>query len=172
MRQSILTSTFITLRHRLRQFAAGILGDGDEAEDVVHEAFCRLWLNNPDVKDEVSARRLSYTAVRNMAIDAVRHSRTHPHVSMDQTSAGIDIPEDDAGDEDERMRIYKAVVRLSEKALSPRQFEVFSLHDIQGLTYSEVAEELGMTQENVRVTLSRVRKTIRELYRKQSTRDI
>ncbi len=172
MRQSILTSTFITLRHRLRQFAAGIVGDGDEAEDVVHDAFCRLWNAHPEVKDEVSARRLSYTAVRNMAIDAVRHSRSHPHVSMDPSQGSFDLTDEESPNENERLEIYRAVVRLSEKHLSPRQFEIFRLHDIQGLTYAEVADELGTTPEYVRVTLSRVRKTIRDLYRTQSKRDI
>ena len=46
---------------------------------------------------------------------------------------------------------------------------MFELHDIKGLGYEEVAETLGMTQENVRVTLSRARKSIREIYRKTQT---
>ncbi len=66
----------------------------------------------------------------------------------------------------EKEETYATVVRLSRRALNETQYTVFRLHDIEGATYPEIAQGLGMTQENVRMTLSRARKAIRELYRK------
>ncbi|MDE5625337.1 MAG: sigma-70 family RNA polymerase sigma factor, partial [Muribaculaceae bacterium] len=68
--------------------------------------------------------------------------------------------------EREKEATYNIVLRLSRQALNETQYTVFRLHDIEGLTYPEIAQSLGMTQENVRMTLSRARKAIRELYRK------
>ncbi len=163
----ILTSTFLNFRAKLRSVAAGIAGT-DEADDVIHDAFCRLWSRRQIVEDETQAIKLTYTAVRNSAIDSLRRSQARPTVSIDESQQ---LPETDDGESDrirEQEQTYEAVIRLSRRALNPRQFEVFELHDIRGLDYDEIAESLGMTPEYVRVTLSRARKTIRELYRKNN----
>lgn len=165
MKHDLLTSTFTGFRSRLLHLAAGIAG-ADEADDVVHDAFCRLWSHHPLVEDETQALKLSYTAVRNAAIDTLRRTASRPTVPIDQ-SPPLESDDDNTETLQERQQTYEAVIRLSRKALNSRQFEIFELHDIKGLGYEEIAEELGMTQENVRVTLSRARKTIRELYRKK-----
>lgn len=164
MATDILTSTFINIRTRLRSVAAGIAGI-EEADDVIHDAFCRLWSSHKAIADETQAMKLSYTAVRNSAIDALRRSQARPTVRIDESPQLSDTPED-AGDTREKEETYEAVVRLARRILNPRQFEVFELHDIRSLDYDEIAESLGMTPENVRVTLSRARKTIRDTYRK------
>ena len=166
MKQTILSSTFIRFRDRLHRVAAGIVGNSDDADDVIHDAFCRLWSKHSEVEDEVSAIKLSYTAVRNSAIDSLRRTKSHPAVTIGSVTEDSEI--DDSEDyESERHETYKAVIRLSQKVLNKNQYDIFRLHDIEGLPYQKVAEDLGMTQEYVRVTLSRARKAIREIYRKQ-----
>lgn len=154
----------MNFRDRLRKIAADIAGP-DDADDVIHDAFCRLWSRHPLVEDSTHALRLSFTAVRHTAIDSYRHSHAHPTVPIDESP-----PPDDSDERhrEEQRATYDAVIRISRKALSPRQFEIFSMHDIQGAGYDEIAETLGITPENVRMILSRSRKIIREIYRKQN----
>lgn len=166
----LLTSTFITFRARLSRVAAGIAG-ADEADDVIHDAFCRLWAHHPLVEDETQALKLSYTAVRNSAIDSYRRSSTRQTISIDD-SGPLPETDDETALMRERQETYNTVIRLSQKVLNPRQFEVFELHDIKGLGYEEVAGILGMTQENVRMTLSRARKIIREYYKRNENETI
>ena len=165
MSTDILTSTFLRLRARLRGMAAGIAGNSD-ADDILHDAFCRLWLRNSDVRTEVEAMKLSYTAVRNSAIDVRRRTAAHGMMSIDdeccqlRDCAWYDQPEADS------MATYRTVVELARRRLPERQFAVFRMHDIDGIGYEEIAVTLSITQENVRMTLSRARKTLRELSRK------
>lgn len=166
MSTDILTSTFINFRAMLRSVAAGIAGS-DEADDVIHDAFCRLWARHKAVADEKEAIKLTYTAVRNSAIDALRRTHSRPTVSMDESLPIADSDEELSRQNEER-QTYEAVIRLSRRVLNPRQAEVFELHDVQGISYDEIADRLGMTPENVRVTLSRSRKIIRDLYRKHN----
>lgn len=167
MNQPILTSTFIRFRDRLRRVAAGIVGNEEEAEDVIQDAFCRLWSRHPEVETEIHAIRLSVTTVKNSAIDALRRSNAHPNVAIETLSPGAEPTADDSSEAEERERTYEAVISLSRKVLTERQYEVFHLHDIEGIGYAEIAERIDATPEYVRVTLSRARKTIREIYRKQ-----
>lgn len=74
---NILTKTFQQLRCKLQHLAGSILGDDNEAEDALHDAFCRLWTSYKNIDSEVDARRLSYTLVYNIAIDRTRRLKTH-----------------------------------------------------------------------------------------------
>lgn len=117
------------------------------------------------IRSDSEARKLSYTAVRNSAIDNVRRRAAHPTVPIDTADPIADHtePPDD---------VYQAVVNISRRSLTPRQYEIFRLHDIEGIGYDEIALSLEMSVENVRMTLSRARKTIRHIYRQQNPEDI
>lgn len=121
----------------------------------------------PQLDSETEALKLSYRVVRNSAIDALRRSKSHPTVPIEENGlscGSIEEPENDSADED----TYRAVVSLSRRVLGERQFEVFRLHDIEGQTYEEIAVSLNLNVQNVRVILSRARKTIRDIYRKNN----
>lgn len=172
MSKDHITSAFIALRQKLRKVAAHIVGP-DEAEDVLHDAFCRLWSATTEVKNETEAARLSYTAVRNSAIDTLRQSGTHPTVSIENLQPGAETSSETPFgkyDEEERGMIYEKVLGLARTRLSEKQYEVFRLHDIEGLDYETTALRIGASVESIRMTLSRSRKTIRLLYLEISKR--
>ena len=163
MNQSLLTSVFTGMRERLHRIAASIVGSDEEAEDILQDAFCRLWSGHPDIRTETDATRLSFTAVRNRAIDSYRRNLTSSSIDIAAVPAS-ELPDEEGAPS--RGEVYEAVVSLSRQVLKGRQYEIFRLHDIEGLPYEDVAGRLGMTQENVRMTLSRALRTIREVYRK------
>lgn len=150
------------MRLQLRRMAGSILGNDDEAEDALHDAFCRLWTSYKDINSEADARRLSYTLVYNTSIDCLRRSKAHGGRKVELLN-DIEYEGEDKGYEE----VYSEVVKLAMKCLNEKQLAVFRLHDLENRGYAEVAEILDMTQENVRMTLSRARKMIRELYRQQ-----
>ncbi len=157
MSTNAITDVFTVFRSRLRSLAARIAGD-DEADDVLHDAFCRLWERQPSVQQEEEALRLSTTVVKNTAIDAFRRSQTHSDVVLPDN---IDSPADEPHDTEDT---YAIVMRLSRRVLSPSQLRVFTLHDVNGLSYRETAVACGITEANARLILSRARRTIRNIY--------
>lgn len=167
MKTDILTSTFVSFRAVLHGMAARIVGSDEDADDAIHDAFCRLWSVHQDISDRTEAEKLSYTAVRNSAIDALRRSRRGRMVSIDDLQSRAEQA-DNATPRRDVEDTYQAVISLSRKVLSERQYEVFRLHDVEGVEYADIADELGLSVENVRMILSRARKTIREIYRKQN----
>ncbi|MDE6555670.1 MAG: sigma-70 family RNA polymerase sigma factor [Duncaniella sp.] len=162
MKQHFLTQVFTDWRGRLRSLASSIAGDED-ADDVVSEAFCRLWSRKEAVADEREAIRLSYAAVRNGAIDAMRRSKSHSESRLEETDARR-LTSDESDEERERAETYQAVISLSRRLLKGRQLEIFTLHDVEGRGYEEIALALGLTESNVRLALSRARKVIRTYY--------
>ena len=114
------------------------------------------------MESSVEAIKHIYATVRNSAINLRRRAKSHPMVYLDEGGYAAESPE---YAERERRITYQAVLELSRRVLSERQFEIFNLHDIEGVGYEEIAMRLSMSQESVRMALSRARKAIRELYR-------
>lgn len=59
---------------RLVYFSFKILGDKQDAEDAVQEAFVRYWNNRDNISYEQSAiRSYLYTTVNNISLNVIRH---------------------------------------------------------------------------------------------------
>lgn len=151
------------LRDKLQNLAAGITGNREDADDVLHDAFCKLWLRHREVKDELEATKLSYTAVRNSAIDELRHNRSHPEVPIETVGELSEASDDER--QAENTALCEALLAVSQRVLKEQAYTVFMLHDVRNMTYEEIAAQLQLTQENVRQILSRARKKLRETYR-------
>lgn len=160
MEQHKLTSTFLRLRAGLGRCAARMLGDDDAVDDALQDAFFRLWQRRDTIKTEKDAECLSVTTVRNVALDMLRRRKVRLAVSIDEAGDTADYD----GSE-EREELYMCVKAIIDSRLSPRQQAVLKMHDRDGMAYCDIAEEIGTTQENVRMILSRARKTIREIYK-------
>ncbi len=157
MNSDILTSTFMRLRSRLKASATRLLTYDSDAEDALQETFCRLWQRRATIEDPSQAEGLSIIAVRNTCIDNLR--RKQPVTSSVDMMADI-IAEDD----NDRENLYDAVKSIIDTKLSEREKVVIKMHDIQGYDYDEIADELGITETNARMIVSRARKAVRQIY--------
>jgi len=148
----ILSDEFVD---RMWRFALSILGDGEEARDVVQDVllrFCRKTL----VLTNVEAYLLK--AVRNACIDILRARRF-----WDEGEPESAIGEDPHGS-------WEAgeLVRFAMSKLGLKQRMAVQLKDIEGYTTEDVAKILGVKENQVRVILSRARMKIKETIEKEN----
>ena len=160
MPRELLTDTFLNLRDRFRARARRILGNAEDADDALQEAFFTLWAKDYEIRTAAEAEALLFTAVRNSSLDAVRRRRDK--VPLD---AADRLPAEDRRDRAEQLA---AVQGLIESELSETQRYIMERVEYGGLTQEQIAQELGMQPATVRMQLSRARKTIRELYKKRN----
>ncbi len=131
----------------LERFAARMLGDEGDPQDVVQEAFIRLWTRRERWNPGGSLAALLFTLTRNAAVDELRRCRYRPRRSpLTEASAASPGPSpfDDTWSGDLCRRAQDAVC-----ALPPRRQEVFRLVREGGLTYSEVARFLELSPQTV-----------------------
>lgn len=159
MEKDFVTSAFTRLRIKLLSRATFILGNSDDGDDALQEAFFKLWKSRECITSAEQAEKASYVSVRNTAIDMLRRKATHPTQGLESTA---DLADEKQDSDEETFRIVDNLVK---RHLNPRQQAVLRMRDMEGMTYEDIADSLGMTPENVRMTLSRSRKLIRELYR-------
>lgn len=76
-------------------------------------------------------------------------------------------PTTTADDRQERRELYGEVTGLIDKELSERDRRILYLRDRDGWEMDDIALEMGISEANVRVILSRSRKIIRQIYLKR-----
>lgn len=167
MSEETLISTFTRLRKRLLHLATSYLHSSYDADDVLQDAFCRLWPRADSLDTPQVAEAMAVTTVRNLSIDEWRRRTTRDEVEFD-AERDTRLSESPV-EEIERQERYKQLKLLIEKELSPVQQQILHLREYEELEMNEIAERVGMTPENVRVNLSRARKRIREAYQERRT---
>lgn len=165
MSEETLISTFDRLRKRLLHLATSYLHSSYDADDVLQDAFCRLWPRADSLDTPQVAEAMAVTTVRNLSIDKWRRRTTREEVEFD-AERDTRLSESPV-EEIERQERYEQLKLLIEKELSPVQQQILHLREYEELEMNEIAERVGMTPENVRVNLSRARKRIREAYQER-----
>jgi RNA polymerase sigma-70 factor, ECF subfamily len=146
------------LYDRMAELAYGlahrVLGDADAAEDVVQDAFLRIWHRADRYEPgRGAARPWILRVVRNVAIDRLRTSsaRSRAETKSQTDPALTPVPErpDDAAARNERSRTLRAA--LAE--LPAEQRRAIEIAYFEGLSHSEIAERERMPLGTVKTRI-------------------
>ncbi|MBI5444725.1 MAG: sigma-70 family RNA polymerase sigma factor [Deltaproteobacteria bacterium] len=131
------------------------LRDPAEAEDVVQEAFLKIFEAAPRYRPTASFRTYLYQVVSRLCID--RAEKKHP----DYTDELPDLP-DPAPSPAEALGLRQEAgeVRLALLALPPNQRMALVLKHYEGLSYTEIAQAMGTSAKAVEGLLGRARATL------------
>ena len=140
------------IRPKLLLIANRIVGDSEEAEDVVQDALLRLWqLRKDDIRN---AESLAKVITRNLSFDLVRRKRVM--VDVDESLLEMD---EEYQNEEQVERVMNLIGQLP-----TMQQTVFRLRHIEGMQMADIARIAGTTEQAVRQSISRARRTILKNY--------
>jgi RNA polymerase sigma-70 factor (ECF subfamily) len=137
---------------RLCDWAFRVLDSRDGAEDSVQDVFVAIWRGRERLPKAQSLPAYLHRAVRNRALNQLRHQRTAGRwLAMLDPEPQI-APDAETGLAD---RELDAAYRAALAELAPRGREVFVLSREQGLTYAQIAETLGISVKTVETLMGR-----------------
>jgi RNA polymerase sigma-70 factor (ECF subfamily) len=135
--------------------ALRVTGNPSDAEDVMQTVFLRVLHSPGDGLDAAQApERYLRRAATNAAIDVLRKRTT-------RAESPLDTGPERAGPES--TVLLKERVRRALAELPPQDAEMFTLRNLEGLSYLELAEHLGVERGTVASRLHRVRETLKDL---------
>jgi RNA polymerase sigma-70 factor (ECF subfamily) len=139
--------------------SAGICRDRHQAEEVVQEAFIRLWKSPPDA-GVIAYRSWLRTVVTNLSINALKRIRRPgalPEFSDDPSMKSGRRAQDIGAERDEMDRLRDAMDRLD-----PAKRAILMLRAVEGLSYDQIANHLGVPIGTVMSRLNRARAALAE----------
>ena len=152
----LMTSSFLGLRDKLHHIALRYLQCDEDAQDVLQDTWLKL-SDKSEIESSQEARNKLVIVLRNICIDRLRKARAIPIDSIGQN----DVPHYSMETED-----IKRLEQLLQQQLTPLQRQIFNLVTHEGFDYGQIAEQLSMSVEAVRMNMSRIRKKIRETLKK------
>jgi len=147
---------------RLLRFAMRTLGDRQDAEDVVQDTLVQAWKSLNALASPEAFGTWVYRMASNRCTDVLRKRVSRPADPVDPEDMGVHA--DDRASVEKRVEARSALERFAEvfSTLSTEQRITWVLHQMEGLSYAEVADTLGITEGSVRGRIHRARAAIVE----------
>jgi len=161
--KDIIKQAYEQYRQMLTNYASSRINNDMEAEDIVQDAFVRLL--NYDVITEETIKSLCFTVVSNIVVDRIRRhykrQEVQSYIYEEEVHTYVLTPEQIAAFHDiaEQERCLMAT-------LSPSTRKVYEMTRVEGLSISEIAEELNISSRTVECHQFKARKVVREQLRK------
>lgn len=134
--------------------------NNEESEDIVQEAFLKLW-NKPQSYDGSKGAKFTtwfYRVVTNLAIDKMRRKKpqSNPEI-LDYMADKAPLADEALADKDQN-----DVLEIAIAALPDRQKAALNLCFYEGLSNKEAAEVLGVGVKGLESLLMRAKKALKE----------
>lgn len=170
-RKNEVVRIFGDLGQQLRRFVRARVASDADAEDILQDVWHRLVTTIEEGPVEKVSAWL-YTVARNRIID---HYRKPQMASLDALAGeaepedtAFELPDlllrDDKAPETADLRnLFWEQLQAALAELPPEQRQVFVWHELEGLTFQEIA---ALTDENLNTLLARKRYAVRHLRRR------
>ncbi len=151
---------FLPFHAKLFRIACVLVESKEDAEDILQDVYSKLWTKRDELQSIKSPEAYCITLVKNACLDFMRSAR-HPRHTVDASQAsalpGGTTPAQEIEMQDQIRQVQKLISRLPEN-----QKRVLRLRSIEDCTMDDIGQITGLTAANIRVLLTRARKTLRE----------
>jgi RNA polymerase sigma-70 factor (ECF subfamily) len=132
-------------------------GDTDLAADIAQEVWIQIFRALPSYRGDSQFSTWAHRIAVNRTLNALRKTRRIASVETE-------VNEDSAFVEPDSDRSFVAQsIEEAAAQLSPGARAVFMLHDVEGYTHEEIAQELGITTGGSKSQLFKARGKLRKL---------
>ncbi len=155
--ESALRALWVAHAPRIDAVVRRLVGDADQAADIAQEVWIQIFRALPTWRGDSQFSTWAHRIAVNRTLNALRSVRR-----IAKLEVGI---EDDtvAVDEDMDRSFLAQSIDEAVQKLSPGARAVFVLHDIEGYTHEEIAQELGITSGGSKSQLFKARAKLRRL---------
>ena len=122
---------------RMYKAAYILLGNEDEAKDVVQDVFAQLWAGTIPLREE-STRAFLLTCVRNRCLNLIAHRKTTLEAMQLLTPEVIE-----SGQHDEE--IITAIEDYIDHRLTTQTGRIIRMHYDEEQSYKEISQQLGIS---------------------------
>ena len=162
-----LEEIILKYQRELLYFALGLLKADAPAEEIVNDAFLKVWNQRNAFASLKELRAFLFVVVRNACLDYLKSPKNKTLDAVDEEKQAL------YSEEDIEARlvytellgaIHKEVLKLPEK-----QKQTFLLTFFEGLSTAEIAQRLAISHNAVFIHKHEALKSIRRIFKKQNS---
>ena len=140
------------------KFSMCLLKDKEEAENVVHDVFARIWEKRTLINPELNFSAYLFTCLRNMSYDYLKQVEKSQALRQRYMERMDQINEEDTDEVEARALCLQQAIG----ALSKKRKLILLLNVEEGKSYLEIAESLRISKNTVKNQLVKARQLLRQ----------
>ncbi|WP_372934754.1 RNA polymerase sigma-70 factor [Mariniphaga sediminis] len=138
---------------RLMAFAIKFVPDRVEAEDIIQEAFLKIWKEREKIEED-TFRSYVFTLVRNACLNHIKHQRivSSYNAELEDKIKGEELYYTDFFSDPYHQTVFNEMeseIKVVLNNLSEQTRRVFHLSRFKGLKNTEIAQKLNITLRTV-----------------------
>lgn len=141
-------------------------GNPEDAADIVQEVFLRAWRSIESFRGDSGFSTWLFRITMNLCVDHARHRHAQPQTQPIVTDEETERPLPDSAPTPEEHLDNRELGRELAAALaevSEEHRRIVLLRDVSGMSYTEIAEVLEISEGTVKSRLSRARIALRKV---------
>jgi RNA polymerase sigma-70 factor (ECF subfamily) len=150
----------LPLKNNIYRLAKALLGNATYAEDAVQDIYLKLWAQRDQIEGAENIRAFCLQLARNHCLDRLRVLKRNDFQELSDDNFSKERSPYEQVEQQDLVEKVKQLIAL----LPEQQRTVIHLRDIEDLEFDEIAQVTGMTENTIKVNLSRARQRIRELF--------
>lgn len=165
MRSSEFKLLVLPHSSRIYRLAFRLLGNREEAEDAVQDVYLKLWKMRTELPKYNSIEAFAVRVTRNHCLDMIRKRRVSHEIDEEKPEENI-IEKKDPSEMLEQKEEMTMINSMINSLGEPQRTLIYYRH-IEGKEYHEIASITEMTENSIRVSISRARKQLKEMLQKK-----
>ena len=156
----------LTYEKNVYNIALRMTGNSEDASDMTQEAFIKAYNSLQSFRGDSKFSVWLYRIATNVCLDFLRSRSRKPTVSLSMEDNDGEEVELDVADESQSPELLldrqmtRESVRRGLDTLSPEYRQILLLREIQGLSYDEISQALGLEVGTVKSRIFRARKKL------------
>lgn len=160
---SYFKTNILPLKTKLFRKALSITESVVEAEDVVQDVMMRLWDKRTEWSTITNVDIYAMVLTKNAALDKIKRI-AYRSESIDEEAgktlvSDLPHPQEEMEKTEKIALVWDVIRQLPEKMQS-----LVRLREIEAYSYREIADEMNITEAQVKVNLFRARQKMKEIY--------
>lgn len=152
---------FLPFHPKLFRIAYALVENKADAEDILQEAYYKLWSRRNQLSVIQNPEAFCVTLVKNLSLDFLRSAQTN-RSKNEQEITEVTLATDRSPDQELETHDQIQQIRKLIEQLPDNQRQVMKLKGLSDCSLDEIEQITGLSAVNIRVLLSRARKLIRE----------
>lgn len=155
-------------RYEKRVYAVALRSSGspEDAADITQEVFLRAWRSIESFRGDSGFSTWLFRITMNLCVDHARHKhaqpQTQPIVTDDETERPLPDPAPTPEEHLDNRELGRELSAALEE-ISEEHRRIVLLRDVSGMSYTEIAEVLEISEGTVKSRLSRARIALRKV---------
>ena len=152
---------FMPHHQLLYRVAYHLMGNAQDAEDLLQDLYLKLWQKRDNLPDEAMREAYLVTMMRNLFVD----QRRLKHVDASAELKNEDGPPDERSlDRQIDARDEVTQVEGLIRQLSERDAKIIQMHLVDDRSYEEIERDTGLSQGNIRIIVMRTKKKLKQQF--------